>query len=130
MMEEDFPHKELTAKILEAAFEVHNTLGAGFLEKVYENAIAIEFESDASPSASKTPIQVQYKGDAVGEYTADFVVEDSVVLELKAVQAIDSTHEAQLLNYLRATGLKVGLVLNFARPRVEYKRMVLTPKRE
>jgi GxxExxY protein len=128
MMKEDFQHKELTAKILEAAFTVHNTLGAGFLEKVYENALAVEFQNRGIPFQQQAPFGVKYNGILVGEYAADFVVGGAVVPELKATQAIDSSHDAQLLNYLRATGLQVGLLLNFSRPKLEYKRMVLTTK--
>ena len=125
-MNEDFPHKELTSKILEAAFAVHNTLGAGFLEKVYENALAIEFRQRGIAFRQQASLQVRYNGSVVGDYTADVVVDGKVILELKAAQSIDSTHEAQLLNYLRATELLVGLILNFARPKLEYKRMVLS----
>lgn len=129
MKEEGFPEKELTSKILEVAFKVHNTLGAGFLEKVYENAMAIELGSQGIPFEQQKTLQVRYDGAVVGDYTADFVVGSRVILELKTVQAIDSVHEAQLLNYLRATGLEVGLLLNFAKPKLEYKRMVLTSTR-
>ena len=127
-MNEDFPHKELTSRILEAAFAVHNTLGAGFLEKVYENALTIEFRRRGIPFRQQVPLHVKYDGSVVGEYTADLIVDNAVILELKAAHAIDSVHEAQLLNYLRATGLDVGMVLNFAKPRLEYKRMALTRK--
>ncbi len=125
-MSDDFPHKELTGKILEAAFAVHNTLGAGFLEKVYENSLATEFRHRGIPFRQQVALQVKYNGSLVGEYTADLIVGDAVILELKAAQAIDSVHEAQLLNYLRATGLQVGMILNFAKPKLEYKRMALT----
>ncbi len=125
-MNEDFPHKELTSKILEVAFAVHNTLGAGFLEKVYENALAIEFRQRGITFRQQAPLQVRYNGSVVGDYTADLVVDGKVILELKAAQGIDPTHEAQLLNYLRATGLLVGLILNFAKPKLEYKRLVLS----
>ena len=125
-MSEDFPHKELTSRILESAFAVHNNLGAGFLEKVYENALAIELRQRGISFRQQLPLQVRYNGSVVGDYTADLVVDDKVILELKAAQGIDPTHEAQLLNYLRATGLIVGLILNFARPKLEYKRLVLS----
>ncbi len=125
-MNEDFPHKELTSKILEAAFTVNNTLGVGFLEKVYENALGVEFRERGIAFRQQAALQVRYKRSPVGDYTADMVVEEKVILELKAAQGVDPTHEAQLLNYLRATGLLVGLILNFARPKLEYKRLVLS----
>lgn len=125
-MNEDFPHKELTKKILEVAFKVHNTLGAGFLEKVYENALGMEFKNRGIPFEQQKSLLVRYNGAVVGDYAADLVVEGKVILELKTVQTLDSVHEAQLLNYLRATGLQVGLLLNFAKPKLEYKRLVLT----
>jgi GxxExxY protein len=119
-----YPEQELTGRILEAAFAVHNSLGAGFLEKVYENALLLELRSAGIPCAAQQPLQVRYKGAVVGDYQADLVVEGRVLLELKACTALDGNHEAQIMNYLRASGLKVGLLLNFGRPRLEYRRFV------
>ena len=116
---------ELTYKINGAIFEVNRVLGAGFLEKVYENALVLEFRRQGMKAESQVPILVSYKGDVVGEYTADILVEDRVILELKAVDKIQKVYEAQLLNYLKATGIRVGLLVNFKHPKAEIKRFVL-----
>jgi GxxExxY protein len=94
-----FPEQELTGRILEAASAVHNALGAGFLEKVYENALLIELRSMGMSFTAQHPLQVRYKGSLVGDYQADLLVEGRVLLELKACSALDSTHEAQIMNY-------------------------------
>ncbi len=119
-----YPEQALTEKILEAAFAVHNTLGAGFLEKVYENALAIELRAKGITCQQQHPLKVTYKNALVGDYLADLVVDGRVLMELKACTALDSSHEAQVLNYLRASGLRVGLLLNFGRPRLQYRRFV------
>ena len=119
-----YPEQELTQRILEAAFAVHNALGAGFLEKVYENALLIELRQMGIEANSQAPLKVKYKGAVVGDYQADLLVEGRVLLELKACSVLEPNHEAQLMNYLRASGLKVGLLLNFGRPRLQYKRFV------
>jgi GxxExxY protein len=105
--------------------QVSNTLGTGFLEKVYENALVIELRRQGLEVEQQKLLAVYYDGQTVGEYCADVVVKDCVLLELKATKAIDSSHQAQLLNYLKATGLKVGLIINFGTPRLQIKRMVL-----
>jgi GxxExxY protein len=115
---------QLTQKIIGCAYEVSNFLGAGFLEKVYENALAVEMRSAGLQFRQQHFLQVTYKATAVGEFVADFLVEDCVVVELKAVKALDDVHAAQCLNYLRATGLWVCLLINFAKPRLEYRRIV------
>jgi GxxExxY protein len=99
----DYKYMDLTHEILNAAFEVHNTLGCGFLEKVYENALAYELRTRLLKVEQQQGIQVGYKGHIVGDYIADMLVEGKVVLELKAVEEISNVHKAQLLNYLRAT---------------------------
>jgi GxxExxY protein len=116
---------ELTYAINGAVFEVNRVLGPGFLEKVYENALLIELRSLGFKADSQVPIQVYYKDEVVGEYTADILVEEKVILELKTVEKPDRIHEAQLLNYLRATGIKVGILVNFRHAKAEIKRMVL-----
>ena len=116
---------ELTYTINGAVFEVNKVLGAGFLEKVYENALLIELRSRGLRADSQFPIKVFYKGEVVGEYTVDILVEEVVILELKTVERLDKIHEAQLLNYLRATGIKVGILVNFRHTKAEIKRMVL-----
>ena len=119
-----YPHRELTEKIIGAAFEVHREMGPGFLEKVYEGALAQELTSRGVPVRCQAEIRVRYKGQEVGVYYADLLVDDNVVCEIKAVESLSSAHEAQLLHYLKATGIKVGLLLNFGSQRVQVKRMV------
>jgi len=116
---------QLTYKINGAIFEVNRVLGAGFLEKVYENALVLELNRQGLKAISQVPISVRYKDALVGEYTADILVEDKVILELKAVDRIQKVYEAQILNYLKATGIKVGLLVNFRHPKAEVKRFVL-----
>ena len=116
---------EITYKINGAVFEVIRILGAGFLEKVYENALLIELRKRGLKAESQAPLKVSYKGEVVGEYVVDILVEDAVILELKAVEQIQKIHEAQLLNYLKATGVHVGLLINFKHPKAEIKRFVL-----
>ena len=116
---------DLTFKINGAIFEVNKILGAGFLEKVYENALLIEFSNIGLNAKSQVPISVKYKGEIVGEYFADIVVEDTIIVELKAIEALNKIHEAQLLNYLAATKYKVGLLVNFTHPKAVIKRYVL-----
>lgn len=119
-----YPHKELTEKVIGAAFEVHRELGPGFLEKVYETALLRELAHRGVRAASQSEIEVHYKGQSVGVYYADILVDNSVICEIKAVDAMSSAHEAQLLHYLKATGIKVGLLLNFGSRRLQVKRMV------
>ena len=112
-------------EILSAAFEVHNTLGAGFLEKVYENALILELTNRGLHVKAQKEIQVFYKGTLVGSYLADLLVKGDVIVELKSVETLTKAHEAQVLNYLKATGKQLGLLINFGKNRVEHKRFVL-----
>jgi GxxExxY protein len=122
----DTPHlDELTYKINGAIYEVNKVLGSGFLEKVYENALYVELKKRDLIAECQVPIRVEYKNENVGEYIADMVVENSVLIEIKAVDALQKIHEAQLLNYLKATGYKVGLLVNFTHPKSVIKRFVL-----
>ncbi|TRZ87850.1 MAG: GxxExxY protein [Methanosarcinales archaeon] len=116
---------DLTYQINGAIFEVSRTLGAGFLEKVYENALMIELRARGLKAENQAPIKVLYKQNSVGEYFADILVQDKVIIGLKAVENISKLHEAQILNYLKATGIQVGLLVNFKHPKAEIKRMVL-----
>jgi GxxExxY protein len=116
---------DVTYAINGAVFEINRILGPGFLEKVYENALVFELEKRGLKAESQVPIKVSYKGKVVGEYVADILVEDKVIVELKTVEALDKIHEAQLLNYLKATGVNVGILVNFGHPKAEIKRMVL-----
>jgi len=126
----DLIQKALTERIIGAFYEVYNSLGYGFLEKVYENALCTELEHMSLTYEQQVPIGVQYRGRTVGEYFADLVVDKAVIVEVKAVKTVLPQHEAQLLNYLKATGIEVGLVLNFG-PRAKVVRKVLQdrPKR-
>ena len=96
--------------------------GAGFLEKVYENALAYELKKSGLCTQQQQPIQVHYDGVVVGDYVADIVVEDSVIIELKALKAFDNVHFAQCINYLKATGKQICLLINFGQPKIEIKR--------
>ncbi len=116
-------HQELSEKIIAAAYRVHNELGYGFIEKVYKNALAIELGETGLKCSCEVPLRVLYHGKVVGEYCADITVEDKIVVEAKAVSRLDSAHEVQLVNYLKATGLNIGLLINFGRS-VEVKRRV------
>jgi GxxExxY protein len=111
----------LTETIIGCAFKVHNTLKAGFSEKVYENALRIELQKEGLRVRQQAPIQVYYEGELVGDYYADLWVEERVILELKAVQRLAVEHEVQLVNYLTATGTDVGLLINFG-PSVAVRR--------
>ena len=115
----------VTYAINGAAFEVNRILGSGFLEKVYENALLIELKARGLNAESQVPVKVFYKKKVVGEYIIDILVEKKVIVELKTAEKSDNVHEAQLLNYLKASGIQVGLLINFKHPKVEIKRMVL-----
>ena len=115
--------EELTKKIIQCAFKVSNTLGSGFLEKVYENALAHEIRKTGLSAEQQYPISVIYDGVVVGEYIADIVVNDIVLVELKVVKEIDNMHKAQCINYLKATGLKVCLLINFGQQKTQVKRI-------
>ena len=121
----DIVYKDLSYKIIELAFKVHNELGCGFLEKVYENALMILLDKEGIPAKQQAPADVYFQNKVVGQYLADILVDNKLILELKTVDVIANIHKAQILNYLRATGIKLGLILNFAKPRLEYKRLVL-----
>ncbi len=123
-IEPAFPHSTVTEAVIGAAFEVHNQIGYGFLERVYQKARQVELVRRGFRAELEHPIKVHYKGVLVGEYVADLLVEDSVLVELKVAAAYDSRDEAQLLNQLKATQLKVGLLINFGRSKVQFKRLV------
>jgi GxxExxY protein len=114
----------ITKQVIGCAFKVSSTLGCGFLEKVYENALALELRRSGLKAGQQHNIRVSYEETVVGEYAADLLVEDKVVVELKAVKALDDVHFAQCMNYLKATGLSVCLLLNFGKPKLEVKRIV------
>ena len=117
-------HSELTGKIIECAYRVHNPLGFGFLETVYQNSLLIELIKSGLKVEKEKTIKVLYENQIVGDYIADIIVEGKVILELKAVKEIHAVHEAQLVNYLKATGIGIGLLINFGES-VEIKRKIL-----
>ena len=118
-------YKDITDKILNSFYSVYNELGYGFLEKIYENALFIELTGNGLKCVKQKPISVYYKSKLVGEYFADMVVEEKIILELKAAECILKEHEHQLVNYLRSTEMNVGLLLNFGK-KPEFKRKIFT----
>ncbi len=125
--DDDFGINRISACIIGCAFRVSNTLGAGFLEKVYENALVHELRKAGLMVVQQYGIVVHYDAVVVGQYAVDLLVGETIMVELKAVKALDSAHDAQCINYLRATGLPLCLLLNFGKPRVEIRRFVNTP---
>ena len=119
-----YPEQELTGKILEGAFAVHNTLGCGFLEKVYSNARLFELRNMGLKCEQEILFKVKYRDVVVGDYCADLIVEGRVLVELKACASLDSVHGAQILNYLKAGGIQLGLLLNFGKSKLQYRRFV------
>jgi GxxExxY protein len=116
-------HEQLTSEILAACFEVSNELGAGFLESVYRNALVIALRQKGLQVEFNVPLTVNFRGENVGDFFADLVVEGKIIVELKAASALVPGNKAQLMNYLRATGLDTGLLVNFGNPRLDYKRV-------
>jgi GxxExxY protein len=122
-------HADLTEKILKAFFKVYNMLGYGFLEKVYENALIIELKEMGLDALPQQKIKVYYGNQIVGDYFADIVVNDKVILEIKTAESLREEHRAQLINYLKATNIEVGLLLNFGKS-AEFKRVIFTNDRK
>ena len=122
--EEKIVYKDLSYKIVGLAMEAHSKLGYGFLEKVYENAMMVLFLREGIHAKQQAPITVYFDGEVVGDYYADILVEDKIILELKAIEKITDVHRAQTLNYLKATGLHLALLLNFGKERLQYERFV------
>lgn len=122
-------HKDLTDKILRTFYDVYNELGYGFLEKVYQNSLYLELKSRGLNVEAQKQIKVHYKGFQVGEYYADIIVNQSIILELKASEVLVYENELQLINYLRATEIEVGLLLNFGK-KAEFKRVIYTNERK
>lgn len=125
----NYKHSELTGKIINAAYEVHSKLGLGFLESVYEKSLAIELKKMHIEALRQFPIAVYYDEELVGDFRADLLVEHSVIVELKAVEILHPIHEVQLVNYLRATEIEVGLLINFGE-KVDIKRRVFSNERK
>ena len=124
-MDGNLMEEELSYRIRGCVFEVYRQLGAGFLEKVYERALLLELRSAGLKVEAQVPLAVHYKGCQIGHFAVDLVVEDRVLLELKAVSALRPEHQAQIINYLKASGLRLGLLINFAQPKAQVKRVVL-----
>jgi len=127
--QDKYKHQDITRLIIKAFYNVYNTLGYGFLEKVYENALLIELRKFGLKAVAQVPIKVYYDKVMVGSYLADIIVNDIVIVECKAAEVLCEEHEAQLLNYLRATNIEVGLLLNFGK-KPEFRRKVWTNKIE
>ncbi len=115
-------YEEITKQVIGCAFDVINELGTGFLESVYEKSLLLTLRQKGLSVVSQHPITVRFRGESVGDFFADLLVEDKVIVELKAVKAIAPEHQAQIINYLNATGIEVGLLINFGNPKLEYKR--------
>ena len=120
----ELEHKDITEQIIGASFEVFRELGYGFLERVYQRAMKVELELRGLKAQIETDIQVRYKGHVVGDYRADLFVNDCILVELKVAPALDPRDQAQLLNELKATEIKVGLLINFGKIKAEFKRLV------
>ena len=129
-MGDEYKHSDITEQVIRAFYKVYNTLGYGFLEKVYENALATELKQHGVPVVQQAPIKVYYDTQLVGEYYADILVAGKVIVELKVVEALTDEHHAQLLNYLRATEIEVGLLLNFGPTKPEVRRKVFETARQ
>jgi len=115
-------YQELSEKVLAACFEVMNELGAGFLESVYEKALLIALRDKGLDVDAQVPLIVKFRGEKVGEFFADILIENKIIVELKAAKALLPEHQAQLINYLKATGIEVGLLVNFGPTKLEYRR--------
>lgn len=125
----DYKHKDITDKIIKAFYNVYNNLGYGFLEKVYENAMFIELQEMGLFVEKQYPIEVFYKDKKVGDYYADLIVDEKIIVELKAAENLCEEHEFQLINYLKATDIEIGLLLNFGK-KPEIKRKIFTNKNQ
>jgi len=126
-MTEEYKHQNLTSIIIKCFYKVYNELGFGFLEKVYENALKIELELNDLSVDKQKQIKVYYREKQVGDYYADLIIDGKVIVELKAAEAIREEHEAQLINYLKATDIEIGLLLNFGK-KPEIRRKIFTNK--
>lgn len=125
----EYLHKNITDQIIKCFYEVYNQLGYGFLEKVYEHAMMIELAKNKLQAKNQQPIKVYYKNELVGDYFADIIVQDCIILELKAAEAVVEEHECQLINYLKATNIEIGLLLNFGK-KPELRRKIFTNDRK
>lgn len=127
--EHGFKHGQITSRVIKVFYDVYNELGHGFLESVYERAMCVALREAGLRVIAQHPISVNFRGQSIGEFIADLIVEDCVLIELKAARALDTSHEAQTLNYLRATDIEVGLLMNFG-PKPEFKRLLFDNDRK
>ena len=123
-MTEPLLHKEITDAVIRAYYDVYNSLGVGFLESVYLKAVVLALVEKGLKVQAQAPLTVKFRGHVVGEFYADLLVEGRVIVELKVARSLAAEHESQLINYLRATGIRVGLLVNFGKARLEWKRLV------
>jgi len=126
-MSDNYQHSELTSTVIKAFYKVYNTLGFGFLEKVYEKALLIEFKKSGLVCNSQVQIKVYYDSESVGSYFADIVINSCIIIEIKAAESLCEEHEAQLINYLKATDFEVGMLLNFGKI-PQFKRKVFASR--
>ena len=122
---EEYLHQELTKDVLASAFRVHNSIGCGLLERVYGKAMSWDLKLNNRQVVEEKEFKVVYREKEVGVYYGDLVIDEKVIVEVKAVEKLDNIHRAQLLNYLRISGMRVGLLLNFANPKLEYERIII-----
>lgn len=120
----EFLYGDLTNKIIELAIKIHKKLGSGFVESIYEKALSHEFKKEGIKHAKQKPIDVEYDGILLGGQRVDFIIDDKIVVELKAVSKLNEIHQAQMISYLKTANKKVGLILNFAAPKLEIKRVM------
>ncbi|NLW82980.1 MAG: GxxExxY protein [Phycisphaerae bacterium] len=124
MDQKELIHKELVYQIVGCAMKVHRELGYGFLEKVYENSLMLLLNKENIPARQQCPVPVRFEDKIVGEYFADILIEDKILIEIKTVEKVINVHYAQLLNYLKATGIRLGLLINFGPRKLEYERII------
>lgn len=125
----EYKYSDITEKIIKCSYDVYNSLGSGFLEKVYENALTLKLKKLGLKAEQQYPINVNFENEVVGEFFADILVEDKIIVELKALKELIDIHEAQLINYLKATKIEVGLLINFG-PNIQIKRRIYTKNSE
>ena len=124
----EYKYSDITERIIKCSYDVYNSLGSGFLEKVYENSLFLKLNKIGLKTEQQYPIKVKFENDIVGEFFADLFVEYKIIVELKAIQELNEIHEAQLINYLKATGIEIGLLINFG-PKIQIKRKIFTKKK-
>jgi GxxExxY protein len=130
MNNEAYKYSDITKKIIGSAMKVHSTLGSGFQEIIYQRALKLEFDKNNLRSAREVEMQIYYDGVEIGTRRVDFLVEDTVIVEIKAVTQLEDVHLAQAINYLEASNMKIGLLINFGNKSLEFKRLINNPKKQ